>query len=141
MTTTAPERTREEPPAAVETPRERRWPRVVVLVLCAGVLVYAALRVGVHDPTELQVSGDQAAFTLNALSIADGNLSYDRADYEAWLDLDWEVNPRGLFMQRNDEGWAFAKPYGYSVLLAPFVDWFGADGISYVNAGLLLAYA
>ncbi|MGK2928451.1 MAG: hypothetical protein ACSLFO_02630 [Acidimicrobiales bacterium] len=141
MTTTAPERTRDEPPADVEPTSERRWPRLVVLVLCALVLVFAALRVGAHDPTELQVSGDQATFTLNALSIAGGDLSYDEQDYDSWLDLDWEVNPRGLFMQRTDEGWAFAKPYGYSVLLAPFVNWFGADGISYANAGLLLAYA
>ena len=119
----------------------RRWPGLVVLAFCALVVGGAALRVAVNDPTDQPLSGDQAAFTLQALSIAGGNLSYDTEDQEAWLELGWESQPRGLFVQKRDEGWAFAKPYGYSLLLAPFIELAGATGISLVGAGLLLAYA
>ena len=119
----------------------RRWLGLVALVFCALVVGGAALRVAVNDPTDQPLSGDQAAFTLQALSLAGGNLSYDTEDQQAWLELGWEPQPRGLFVQKRDEGWAFAKPYGYSVLLAPFIEVFGATGISLVGAGLLLAYA
>lgn len=142
-TTAAPELAREEPPTEDPPPRApRRWPTVAGLLLCVGLLLFAALRVAVHDPTELQVSGDQAPFVLQAISIADGNLSFDARDHERWLELGWESQPRGLFLQRNgDDGWAFAKPYGYSLLLAPAIEAFDADGISYVGALLLLGYA
>jgi hypothetical protein len=141
MTTTAPAPDRAEPTTEVDRARSRRWPHVLVLLACASVLLYSALRVASHDPTDLQVSGDQAAFVLQAVSISGGDLSYDEQDYAGWLDLEWESQPRGLFLQRNEDGWAFAKPYGYSLLLAPAIDAFGAEGVSVVNAGLLLAYA
>lgn len=117
------------------------WSGRVLLVVCGLALAGAAGRVAVHDPTDLPVSGDQASFTYQALSLLGGDLYYDAADQARWGDLGWQDQPHGLFMQRGDDGWAFAKPLGYSVLLAPALAAAGARGISLVGAGLLLAYA
>lgn len=110
-------------------------------VLCGLILMGAALRVAVHDPTDEPVSGDQASFTYQALSILGGDLAYDESDQARWLELGWADQPYGLFVQHRDDGWAFAKPLGYSVLLAPAIEVAGARGISLVGAVLLLAYA
>jgi hypothetical protein len=112
--------------------------------LAAGALAVLALAVGrvaVHDPRDLPITGDQASFTYQALSLLGGDLSYDADDHARWVELGWEDQPRGLFVQRRDDGWAFAKPVGYSVLLAPAVGAAGARGIALVGAGLLAAYA
>lgn len=116
------------------------WRRVVALV-CLVVLAGAALRIALHDPTSQPVSGDQASFVYQALSLQGGDLSYDGQDQRRWLELGWADQPHGLFLQERSDGWAFAKPLGYSVLLAPAVAAFGAYGITLVGAGLLLAYA
>lgn len=108
---------------------------------CVLLLVAAAGRIVLHDPTSLPVSGDQASFTYQALSLRGGDLAYDGTDQARWLDLGWSDQPHGLFVQQRDDGWAFAKPLGYSVLLAPALAAAGARGISLVGAGLLLAYA
>jgi hypothetical protein len=116
-------------------------PGRVLLLLCGAVLAGAMLRVAVHDPTDQPVSGDQASFTYQALSLLGGDLAYDESDQDRWLDLGWADQPHGLFVQQRDDGWAFAKPLGYSVLLAPALEVAGARGISVVGAGLVLAYA
>lgn len=121
-------------------PHRSRW-RAVALALCGLVLAGAAGRVAIHDPADLPVSGDQASFVYQAVSIAGGNLSYDAQDQEAWTDLGWEDQPRGLFVQRRSDGWAFAKPLGYSALLAPGLDLVGVRAVSLLGAGLLVAYA
>ena len=132
-------------PAAAEPARgptrERGWGTRLPLVVCGLVLVAAAGRIAVHDPTDLPVSGDQASFTYQALSLLGGDLAYDASDQARWLDLGWDDQPHGLFVQRRDDGWAFAKPLGYSVLLAPALAAAGAQGISLVGAALVLAYA
>ena len=116
-------------------------PGRVLLLVCGAVLAGAALRVAVHDPTDEPVSGDQASFTYQALSLLGGDLAYDESDQDRWLDLGWADQPHGLFVQQRDDGWAFAKPLGYSVLLAPALEVAGARGISLVGAALVLAYA
>ncbi|MEX2294607.1 MAG: hypothetical protein WD691_12525 [Acidimicrobiales bacterium] len=117
-----------------------RWSHVL-LGLCALALTAALVRVAVHDPTDQPVSGDQASFTYQALSLLGGDLAYDASDQERWIDLGWQDQPSGLFVQQRDDGWAFAKPIGYSVLLAPALAIAGARGISLLGAALLLAYA
>lgn len=112
-----------------------------VLGVCALALAAALVRVVFHDPTDQPVTGDQASFTYQALSLRGGDLAYDASDQARWVDLGWQEQPSGLFVQRRDDGWAFAKPLGYSVLLAPALALAGARGISLVGAGLLLAYA
>jgi len=113
----------------------------VLIVGCGLLLGVAAARIVLHDPTSLPVSGDQASFTYQALSLRGGDLAYDATDQARWLHLGWSEQPHGLFVQQRDDGWAFAKPLGYSVLLAPALAAAGARGISLVGAGLLLAYA
>ncbi len=118
-----------------------RTGRPLVVGLCLVVLLGAAVRIALHDPTSEPVSGDQASFVYQALSLQGGNLSYDEADQARWLELGWADQPHGLFLQARDDGWAFAKPLGYSVLLAPAMAVLGAHGVTIVGAGLLLAYA
>ncbi len=112
-----------------------------VLLLCGVALAAAVLRIAVHDPTDEPVSGDQASFTYQALSLLGGDLAYDAADQDRWLDLGWADQPHGLFVQQRDDGWAFAKPLGYSVLLAPALVVADGRGIALVGAALVLAYA
>src|SRR3546814_4534723 len=101
----------------VRTDRASRF--LVGLVVVGGiVLAGAALRVAMHDPTSEPVSGDQASFVYQALSLRGGDLSYDADDQARWLELGWADQPHGLFVQQRGDGWAFAKPLGYSVLLA-----------------------
>src|SRR3546814_7570190 len=94
-----------------------------------------------HGPTSVPVAGAQASFVYQALSLRGGDLSYDADDQARWLELGWADQPHGLFVQQRGDGWAFAKPLGYSVLLAPAMAVAGAHGITLVGAGLLLAYA
>lgn len=113
----------------------------LLLLLCGLTLAAAVLRIAVHDPTDEPVSGDQASFTYQALSLLGGDLAYDASDQERWLDLGWTEQPHGLFVQQRDDGWAFAKPLGYSVLLAPAIAVADGRGIALVGAALVLAYA
>jgi len=123
------------------SPRADRLPARILAAACLLVLAAAALRVALHDPTSEPVSGDQASFVYQALSLRGGDLAYDEADQARWLELGWADQPQGLFVQRRDDGWAFAKPLGYSVLLAPAMAVAGPYGISAVGAVLVLAYA
>lgn len=122
-------------------PDVRGWSARLLLVVCGLTLAGAVVRVAVHDPTDQPVSGDQASFTYQALSLLGGDLAYDGSDQARWLELGWADQPHGLFVQQRDDGWAFAKPLGYSVLLAPAMAVADARGISLVGAALILAYA
>lgn len=120
--------------------RSRRSPDPL-LALCVVGLAVVLIRVASHDPTHLQVRGDEAAFVYSALSLQGGDLSYDAADHARWVALGWDDQPRGLFLQRRADGWAFAKPYGYSVLLAAPLALVGLRAVSLVGALLVAAYA
>lgn len=124
-------------------PRDAAAPRAagLLLLVCGLALGAAVLRVAVHDPTDEPVSGDQASFTYQALSLLGGDLAYDASDQERWLELGWADQPHGLFVQQRDDGWAFAKPLGYSVLLAPALAVADGRGIALVGAALVAAYA
>jgi hypothetical protein len=113
----------------------------VVLAICALTLFGATIRIALHDPADEVLAGDQASFVYNAISLRGGDLSYDEQDQAAWQALDWEPNPYGIFFQARGDGWAFAKPLGYSVLLAPPLAVFGLRGVSVLGAALVLAYA
>lgn len=107
-------------------------------------LVFAALALGrivTHDFRDQPLAGDAAAHLLQTLSIAydSHTLNFDQQDMVRWRSLGWTAEPVGLFFQRYDgDLYGFAKPYGYSLYLAPFVAVFGAPtGVALGNALLL----
>lgn len=117
-----------------------RGATVAAWVAFALVAVVVAHSIRGYDFRDRPVFGDQASFILQAQSLAhdDHNLSYDAADFERFRDLGWADQPLGLFFQRNDHGWAFAKPYGYSVWLVPFIRVLGPGrGVAAANLVLL----
>jgi hypothetical protein len=81
---------------------------------------------------------------MQAVSLAHGgDLSYDADDLADYDDATWRVRyrpPAGLLFQRNGDEWAFAKPYGYSLVVAPFLRVLGPSrGVAVANTALLLA--
>ncbi len=133
--------TEPEPEAAPrpETPRKRpawQWIALAVLVGFVGVQSWRVARFDVRDGP---LVGDQASHLMQAQSLAeDGDLVFDAGDHDRFLDVGWGP-PRGLFFQVTDDGYAFAKPYGYSVFATPFVMAFGAvGGFAAANAVLLV---
>lgn len=99
--------------------------------------VYAVFSIWVFvtfDFREHPIRGDMSNHILQALSLGyDGDLKYDEQDMAHWAGLDWLPNPDGLIFQAYSGGYAFAKPYGYSLVLAPFVRLFGARGCILTN--------
>jgi hypothetical protein len=111
------------------------------LVLC-GLTIWALTGTLSHDYTQRPVVGDQAGNLMQMLSLAhDGHdLSYDELDAERWRELHWSDHPHGLYFQRFSGGWAFAKPYGYSLSLVGPYRVFGSPlGIAVANSALLVA--
>jgi hypothetical protein len=109
---------------------------VATLITCVGTLR--------HDYRDATLVGDQASQLMQAVSLAHGgNLSYDPADLRNYADATWRVRyraPAGLLFQRHGDGWAFAKPYGYSLVVAPFLRALGpTHGVAVANTLLLLA--
>ena len=75
---------------------------------------------------------------MQALSIAnDFDLKYEKKDGKYWKELNWTEHPADLFFQSYSGGYAFAKPYGYSLFLAAFIFLFGKAG--FVIGNVLLA--
>lgn len=118
-----------------------RVARLIAVVLAIAAFTYSLGNILATDPGDAQLAGDQASFVLNALSLQGGDLSYNAADQARWAELGWDPQPRGLFVQRNDHGWAVAKPIGYSVVLAPALALFGHRGVTVTGAFLLVLYA
>ena len=111
-------------------------------VLLAGITLWMLWHTLRHDFRTQPLVGDQSAQLLQALSLAhDGNdLAYDALDVQRWRDVGWTTNPNGLYFQAFGDGWAFAKPYLYSVLLVVPYRLFGpALGVAVLNSALLLA--
>jgi hypothetical protein len=134
---TATPSTAGRPPAATTRRRVTATAATVALVLLAVVV----LQIVVSDPRAAPLVGDEASFVYNAISLRRGDLSYDARDQADWMALGWDTQPRGLFLQSTEHGWAVAKPIGYSVVLAPAIWLFGLRGIQVTGALLLLAYA
>jgi hypothetical protein len=110
-----------------------------ILVL---LLVSWFVRAVVYDVRTDFVGTDEPTFIFQAQSLAGSghDLSFDADDLRRWRSLGGPHNPPGLFFQRYGSGWAFAKPYGYSLYAAPFVAAFGAvRGVAVGNALLLVA--
>ncbi|MBV9951772.1 MAG: hypothetical protein JO291_07455 [Acidimicrobiia bacterium] len=121
----------------------RRWTAVAWAALAVATLItcVGTLRNDYRDAT---LVGDQASQLMQSVSLAHGgNLSYDAADLRNYAHATWRVRyrpPAGLLFQRHGDGWAFAKPYGYSLVVAPFLKALGpTHGVAVANTLLLLA--
>jgi len=104
---------------------------VTLLVTLSLILIVMGLDFSI---TKYPLVGDSASHTLQALSIArDLDLKYDACDGQYWQELNWSDNPDGLFFQSYSGGYAFAKPYAYSLFLALFIIPFGMAGFAIGN--------
>jgi len=113
---------------------------VVAWVLFALVALGATGVVLRADFRRHPVLGDSASYLLQAesLGFAGHDLAYDQRDLEYFRSFGWAPEPYGLYFQRNGDGWAFAKPYGYSVVLAPAIRVFGPRlGVAVANLALM----
>lgn len=111
----------------------------LLLLLVVIYVVQGTLRFDFRDQP---IAGDQTTYLMQALSLSGHghNLSYDAADMDRWRAIGWVPQPTALFFQRSPWGWAFAKPYGYSLYLAGFIWALGAPhGVAVANSVLLLA--
>lgn len=111
-------------------------------LLLAVVAAWVSVRTLGHHFESQVLSGDQASFLLQTMSLAlDGpDLSFDALDFVRWKEVDWASIPSGLFFQSFSGGWAFAKPYGYSLFVTPFYRMYGpASGVAIANTVLLWA--
>ena len=121
---------------------DEQWKRSTILawlllVVVMTVVLQSTLRFDFRDQP---IAGDQSSHLLQALSLAgDGHdLRYDAADMDQWRDVGWIATPTSLFFQESDGGYAFAKPYLYSAIVAPFVWALGAvPGVALANSALL----
>lgn len=134
-TTTVPS-TEPHPPTRASVGEILGW------VLLLGLTVWALTGTLSHEYDHRPIVGDQASNVMQMLSVAhDGNnLSYDQLDVDRWKALHWFSHPHGLYFQGNDDGWAFAKPYGYSITLVVPYRLFGSPvGVAVANSLLLVA--
>lgn len=135
------------PAEGVARPDERRVvggrrSTIACWVLFAAIAAVLGHQVLLADFRDNAVLGDSASYLLQAESLgyAGHDLSYDQRDVDQFRAFLWAHEPNGLYFQRNDHGWAFAKPYGYSAYLAPFLRALGPRyGVSVANLTLLAA--
>lgn len=107
---------------------------VANIVLAAGLVLILVLLGLTFNMTSNPVRGDEASHILQTLSLAnDFDLKFEERDGKHWKELGLSVHPAGLFFQKYSSGYAFAKPYGYSLFLAPFFILFGANGFGVGN--------
>ncbi|MFN8017778.1 MAG: hypothetical protein U0P45_06615 [Acidimicrobiales bacterium] len=117
---------------------------VAAWALFAVVAAWFAYGILHDDFRRYEVLGDSSSYLLQAesLGFAGHDLRYDQQDVDRFRAFRWADEPYGLYFQRSGDGWAFAKPYGYSVVLAPFLRAFGPRyGVSLANLALLAVLA
>lgn len=141
------ERPIDEPPAGDAAPGERQVVSSRVAWAVAAVLLAAiVLPITWSDFRDRPVIGDQSTFLLAAISITDDfDLWYDAGDVQNWRDVGWDRYdfPITLFSRHvGEDAWSFAKPFGYSYYLAPFLAVFSTPrAIAVANAALVTALA
>jgi hypothetical protein len=125
-------------------------------------ILFAAARSIDVPRTAYGLKSDEATYVMMALSVAhDGNLSYERRDFERFAGI-YQQGPEGIFLKkgrrlrvgfrapfpyvhlirRSDPDTTrlyFGKPFVYSVFAAPFVWWWGLNGMLVFHALLLAA--
>ena len=117
------------------------WTTRLAWSLLVAITGWRCVDIALFDFRSHPVSGDQTNFVMQAQSLLHGaNLLYDADDLRRWAEFGWADKPYGLFFRTVEDGWVFAKPYGYSAYLVPFMWLFGdLAGIAIGNAVLLAA--
>lgn len=143
-TTAAPEtpvRKRLGKPGPLESAGEthRVWPARAAWLVFLAAAVFILQGTLTADFRERPLVGDQTSYLMQAQSLAfDRDLSYDEGDLDRWRAIEWREEPAGLFFQKTEDGYAFAKPYGYSLYLVPFLRVLDPVGAVAVGNSLLL---
>jgi hypothetical protein len=146
-----------------EPPRvSHRGPALVGLVLLA--IAYSVARSVDVPRAGYGIKSDEATYVAMALSLAhDGNLAWERRDYERFAGL-YHQGPEGIFLKRgkrlrvsvrppfpfvhlihrsdpDQTRLYFGKAFIYAVFAAPFVWWYGLNGMLLLNVLLLAGVA
>lgn len=115
---------------------------VIAWLAFVALLLLRTVDIATFDYRDHDLAGDQASFLVQAQSLAhEGHdLTFDRGDFDRYAQLGWTAAPYGLFFQRYQDGWAFAKPYAYSAVAAPSLVILGdVRGMAATNALLVVA--
>lgn len=107
--------------------RQLLAPAVVLLLVAAWAL-----------PLPEAPAGDEATYLLAAASVwHDGDLRYDPRDlaraYRAW-----SAGPAGVALAADGDGLAYARPFVYPVVAAPFYGLLGPRGLRVLSMALFL---
>lgn len=82
--------------------------------------------------------GDEATYLLAAASLwHDGDLRYDSRDLARGYRT-WSAGPRGLALIEDGDSLAFARPFLYPVVAAPFYGLLGPRGVRVLGMALFL---
>ena len=108
----------------------------ISLALLSAFFVPLCLHLMPYNPTQLYIYGDQANHYIQAQSIAfDRDLLYTRQDYVRFFE-DWKRKPLGLFLKYDGTHFYYAKPFLYSLYLAPFIALAHGKGVVIANTVL-----
>lgn len=133
---------RSDAAGVTEASQHRTWLAVLVWAVLGIAVLVATIQIATFDLRSRPLVGDEASHVLQTLSLAyDGNLSYDMGDLDRFEAMEWPGarRPNGVFFQHNEDGWAFSKPYGWSLSAAPLVRLFGPfPGFGLTSASLFL---
>lgn len=112
----------------------------VKLALVGLTLFFCLFPLTVRKPgLPVTLKADEPAYFMMAQSLAfDGDLRVDEEDVERVF-LDYPYRPVQNLILMTDDGWRtayYGKPYLYSLVAAPFVRLFGANGMVFLNMAL-----
>lgn len=119
--------------------RQRPWGSLAAWLIFAVAALRAASVSLTQDFRRHDLVADQASFLYSAMSLLhDHDLRYSATDALRWRFIDWTSNPAGLYFQMHGGQAVFAKPYGYSMWLVPFIWVFGPGrGVAVANTVLM----
>ncbi len=118
-------------------PRDGRIITTVWIGLAAAVLLWGAIA----PLGAMRHIADEATYIMMAYSLGmDGDAIYTPRDLRRAYDIGFKEGPRGMFLTRKSEEaeWHYSKQRSYPLYLAPFVKFFGVNGVYMGNLLALL---
>jgi len=129
----------------VELINIRRVRMLKIQMKIVSILIIALLMVGViiifatYNPLNYPIYADISSYVIQTQSIVyDFDLKYEKKDLVRFKEIAWQSGPLGLFVNRVDNDYYYAKPFLYSLFSAPLVWLFGVRG--HIIFNLLLFY-